>query len=78
MDLRHIYIFNDGFGLVKERKMLRITSSFLVCIIGVMDFIYTYIHRYVYVCIKLTNGYPGRDCGMTEDCKFAVDIQEVK
>lgn len=62
--------------MVKERRMLRITSSFLVCIIGVMDFIYTCIHVYVY--IKSTNGYPGRDCGMTEDCKFALDIQEVK
>lgn len=31
MNLRDIYVFNDVFDLVKEMKMLRITSSFPVC-----------------------------------------------
>lgn len=36
INLRHIYVFSDGFGVVKKRKILSIASSFLVCIVGMM------------------------------------------
>lgn len=31
LNSRHTYVFNDGFDLVEEIKILKITSSFLLC-----------------------------------------------